>query len=287
MFTSNKLWRTIATTLVYCVMTSFAGWCNAAAAEQLLFGDEKLTTKVNQRSFKKEKEDLEVYIDACTTKEEVTFDESERDTRLATEFKQIFKMAEAGAGLAPSCEPGKTRSVKRTYNLKFVRGQVKIKATTNDESKSEVINVITGPAEHWYLGIDLPVQNKKTLKYDTASKSLLPQGTGNQLYLSMNYFFGDDVFLADSQHELKRFSGKIFIAAQSKPMDSVGIGIGYRLPKIGVFDLNQFEIFAGRFWTKEDAILAGTPQLNSATAKNWKLGISYNLSESLGWVKVK
>lgn len=154
-------------------------------------------------------------------------------------------------------------------------------------TQEHTVTVIKGSPEHWYLGIDLPVTNSKTLKYDSASNSLLPVGSGHQLYLSINYLIGTDVFEADDASWNKRFSAKAFIAAQSRPFDSVGLGIGYRLRGWKALDLNGFEFFAGHFWTKQDELASGGAQLNTGTKGSWRFGISYDLSTGLGWLNLK
>src|SRR5207245_7989677 len=125
------------------------------------------------------------------------------------------------------------------------------------------IAVVTGPKQHLHIGVDLPVSQRKSLKYDAGSKSLQPQNDNPQLYLTLNWYLGD---LAANQDKLPaitadRISIKAFVLANSRPLDSYGLGVGYQLPKFGAVDLSPLSIFLGRFWTKQDAVSsAGAPE---------------------------
>jgi len=126
------------------------------------------------------------------------------------------------------------------------------------------------------------------LKYDSATKTLQPQGDNPQVYISINYSFGDVVsdentFKAVS---LDRLQLKALFLAGKRPLDSVGLGVGYQLPRIDAVDLSALSIFAGRFWTKQDAVSAqGAPQTNVSTAHDWRVGITYDVAQGLKWIK--
>ena len=131
------------------------------------------------------------------------------------------------------------------------------------------------------MGFDLPVSNRKTLKYDQATKSLLPQDQNPQIYLSFNYSFADVV-----SEEKNTLSLKLMLQASSRPLDSVGLGLGYRLPQNLLGDSSSLSLFAGRFWTKQDGMTAGGDGLlNQSTGKDWRFGISYDFSTGLPWIK--
>jgi len=233
------------------------------------------------RSFNGKDQEISVYVDLCKAKDEVLFEESERQTRIASDFEKLVKTIVFPAE-APPC-PNWT---KKPYTLKFARSLVKVTATSIDGKDKESVTIVTGPEEHWYMAIDLPVTSSKTLKYDSSSKELVPQGNNHQLYLSINYLVGD-VMSSKWKSWYDPFSAKLLVAAQSKPLDSVGVGVGYRLPKIDAWDLslNSFEIFVGRFWTKQDKISDGQPQLNMSTRQSWLVGVSYNFDDGLKWVR--
>jgi hypothetical protein len=103
-----------------------------------------------------------------------------------------------------------------------------------------------------------------------------------QLYLSL-YHCQTDVVAGKNTWSLK-----LLLLASSRPLDSVGLGIGYRLPDniAGIGDLSALNLFAGRFWNRQDGISAGGDvQLNQSTGKDWRFGISYDFSTALPWTK--
>jgi hypothetical protein len=256
-------------------------------APRLLFGDKEGKTKVKTRSFAssedKNNDSVSVWIDDCKTKE-VKFEETERSTRIASDIQALLKQIagpKAAAAPVPCPNP-----VEKTQTLGHKRASVKVTATGKEDGAQETVTILTGPPEHWYMAVDLPGTNSKTLKYDSGTKQLVPQGTGHQLYISVNYYLGDVLAPLDTP-AYGRFSGKLLVAAQSKPFDSVGLGLGYRLPNISAlnWDLSSFEMFVGRFWTKQDAVNGTDPQLNSGTARSWRVGVSYNFDDGLKFLK--
>jgi hypothetical protein len=228
---------------------------------------------------------ISVYIDSCKV-DDVEFVETKRQTRFASDMALLIGKL-AGAAKA-ACTPNYV--LYQSNELQFDRASVKISALKGNKEVS-AITVITGPEEHAYLSLDLPVNNTKTLKYDTASKSLIPQNTNPQMYLGFNYLWGDIASPVDSKSYkdasiFDRISAKFMVSASSRPLDSYGIGIGLRLPQLSSsIDLTSFTIFAARIWSKEDAITNGLVQYNDSKKASTRFGISYDLGTGLKWVK--
>jgi hypothetical protein len=235
----------------------------------------------NTRAMHTEGDVLTYYFDPNNVSGDVQFIETKRDTVLLTQLKALVSAVtnkQKGA-LLPECSLQEV-----TYTLKFKRSNLKIIAKSIDEKSEKDFVVVTGPKENWYLGFDLPINSNKTLKYDQATKSLLPQDQNPQLYLSFNYSFSDVALTSSPKNNT--WSLKLLLLASSRPLDSYGLGIGYRLPEVtGVVDLSSFSLFAGRFWYKQDSIAGGVGQLNQSTGKDWRVGITYDFSTGLPWIK--
>lgn len=141
-----------------------------------------------------------------------------------------------------------------------------------------------GPTEHLSLSVDLPVSNRKTLKYDEASHSLKPKDDKAQVYLGINYSLGD-VIRSDTVRD--RTDIKVMILASKRPLDSYGVGVGHRLSALNFLgkELKGLSLFAGYFTTRQDKIEAGAPQENEGRTKQWRVGVSYDLSTGGGLLK--
>jgi hypothetical protein len=212
----------------------------------------------------------------------VNFEEKERNTRFYNDLQAILGAGTSKKALAipkPKCQDYR-------YPLKYKRASVTV--TAYDESGKSVgsVVVVTGPPEHLYLGLDLPVNNRKTLKYDSTSNSLLPQSSSPELYLSFNLLAGDILAQASDVHWYEDFSGKLLIRAASRPLDSVGVGVGYRLGKLSAlgYSLDALSVFVARVWTKQDALTNGRLTVNGATATSWRFGITYDVGTAAKWV---
>jgi hypothetical protein len=246
----------LGASLLRCALILFALVCTAVPspghAETLVFEDNKLTVPLT-RLLVSAGTEVEVFYDSCKVGE-VTFVEESRDLKIVSQFREIIKQV-GGKAPGATCNSPQIDSAK--YVLKYKRATLKVKVIRIDTEGSEEVDVVTGPAEHWYLGIDLPVTNSKSLKYDSGTQSLLPKAEGQRLYLSLNYTFADDLFkeAPEDYFTTKRLSAKALITASSKPLDSVGLAL--------------------------------VPQFDTSTKKSWRIGVAYNLSDGLGWVTKK
>lgn len=261
------------------------------STNNVFFQDETLSAPISTRDTGTKKgNNIKVYVDGCKYSN-VKFDEQERHSRIYNDFSALLgkiKSAKSVAGVT-SCGPE-----FYTYALKYDRAQLKLTAFDSNGKETSTMNIVTGPEEHFYLGLDLPVNSRKILKYDATTKSLVPTDTNPQFYLSFNYFIGDLAATSESGVNDERHgfvSLKAFVMATSRPLDSYGLGVGYQLAKkINIrnkdWDFSAINLFAGRFWYKQDAITAaGTALFNQSTTSNWRFGLTYDLGTALGWVK--
>ncbi|MCZ6678892.1 MAG: hypothetical protein O7E52_16795 [Candidatus Poribacteria bacterium] len=89
--------------------------------------------------------------------------------------------------------------------------------------------------------------------------------------------------LSDNLEKKDRFLYKFMLEASDNPLDSFGIGVGFRFNsrKIGDQTLTSFIAFVGSFWTKEDDISNGVAKKNDSYTQDWGIGISYSLDKAI------
>jgi hypothetical protein len=260
----------------------------------LLFTDPICTNPIqsrygdDERDGTKMKNPYAVYT--CNTVSKVTFTEKERKSRIQSDLKAVFDSLKKGgvAVASPACD-----STPKTYQLKYGRGTLDVKAVNDKGEELQSNTVITGPVEHWFLGLDLPVTSQKTLKYDSATQTLKPREKDAQFYLSLNYLLGD--VLADMGDDSnwgkwkEHISIKLFVRASSRPFDSAGVGLGFKLPdfrseKVDL-GLSALSLYGGYFWTKQDELKDGAPDLNGGRDAQWRVGVTFDLESMIKAVK--
>lgn len=263
--------------------------------KQLLFSDSQCTKPIESRygDDKNEFTDGELNnpyrVYACNEVVKVTIGEKKRKSRIQQDFEAVIDSIKPGTKAQGAAEPTCTLWEQQ---LQFQRGTLEVKGLGEDGETLQAKPVISGLAEHWFLGLDLPVTDQKTLKYDSATGTLQPREKDVQLYLSLNYLFGDvlaDVDEGEASKGLGSFSFKIFMRASSKPLDSAGVGLGYRLPKISMnklnLDVSGVNLFVGHFWTKEDAIEGGVAKPDSERDAQWRVGVTFDVGSMIKAVK--
>ncbi len=87
---------------------------------------------------------------------------------------------------------------------------------------------------------------------------------------------------AGKQSLLKHLFLKGMIRAAKKPLDSFGVGLGYRFPEVNVLglDISSISIFAALVWSNEEL-----EDKSEIKKRQILLGISYNLDKALKWLK--
>lgn len=164
-------------------------------------------------------------------------------------------------------------------------------ATDKDAKPAASASVITGTAEHWFLAGDGLVDSAKTLKWDSATRTLKSDKAPEQLYLSANYMWGD-LYGSYKPYDVNRMALKFMVLPSRKPFDSVGLGLGYRVAE-GSFRSSAdatpasdggFMVFAGVFWTRADGIDAAGNRTDGSRERSVRVGVSYSLDTLLGWL---
>ncbi len=209
-------------------------------------------------------------------KPEIKFEEMPRKTQFAKDITQLVKMVLVLGmkGEVTGIEVGRS-----TYRLTERRALLSVSAAW--QKKEKKVEMITGPREHWFLSADLPVTKLSDVKFVSDPGTLEPKETPKHFYLGVNVMVGD--ILAGRQNLSKNFFLKGMLKISKSPLDSYGIGIGYRFPNVRVIgvDISSFSVFASLIWSKE-----GTEGENNGLKKRQFLfGVSYNLDKAMGWIK--
>jgi hypothetical protein len=230
---------------------------------------------------------------------DIQIEEKERNSRFYEDLRSVIGKF---GGAEKSATGTKCPDLEKTHEQQYPRSTLTVTAVAASGEKENVSRtIVAGPKEHLYLGIDLPVTQRKTLKYDNSTRTLQPNGDSPQLYLSVNYMLGDVLTSEDAKDpktkkyvrpalDWERLSVKAMVLASKRPLDSFGIGIGYQVPKIDWLglDLSSTSIFLGRFWTKQDAIADdGSGLTNASTQRAWRIGITYDVGAGLKWLNTK
>lgn len=245
------------------------------------FKDRQLTQPFPSRVLSGKGATIEVFYDTCQVTGKVSFKEEERNSRIRSELLQLVKaVAGPQASSTDVCTTGMA-----SYVTKYTRSTLTISAPVKDD-KVETRTVLVGPIERLFLGVDLPVGDRKTLQYDEESKSLVPKDKAAQLYLSLNIASGDVLTATEDLKSLDRLSLKLMVKASSHPLDAYGIGVGYRLRGFDSLDLNGFSVFVAYLIDKQDGVAGGVPQFDQNKRKVWRAGISYDLGTALKWLKL-
>ncbi len=201
--------------------------------------------------------------------------------------KNFTPLAAAAAPSAPLLCTYVWKDISLTDNVGTVTIKAAAPKATGDSSSVTAV-VITGKDEHWFLTGDAVVTSIKQLKYDTTTHSLTEQNVPSQLYLGINYMRGD-LYTDVPGASWDRVVYKVMVAASKTPFNSIGLGLGYRFAD-GIFTNEKtsnsgFEVWAGRFWTKEDQVTGTVVNTDSVYAGKWAFGISYSLGTLMNWIK--
>ena len=191
--------------------------------------------------------------------------------------------------------------VPRTYLLTMPRATADLTAVVGanaadalragnaDDKDKAARELITGPTEHWFISGDAIVRGVKEIKYDSTAKTVVERDKPEQFYLGINWQWGD-VLAREKAFSTNRLVGKVMFLPAKHPFDSVGVGLGYRFVD-GVFSAQDgvsggLVLFGGHFWSKNDKVDATTGAVTqSGRSQSWRVGLSYDVSTLLGWLK--
>lgn len=224
---------------------------------------------------------LEVFYDPCIVSGKIEFKETERNSQIHEDIIILVKKI-----ADPKNDGSDCKLTSSKYKTKYKRSNITITAKTDEDKVLGTKALVVGPNENLSLGLNLPINNRKTLKYDSASGKLLPQDDAPLLYLSLDLTPGDVLTSPDDSKEWKdRFTIKAMVEASSHPVRSYGLGIGYRFSTINSIDLTGLSVFIGYFRAKQDTLNNEMTGPNQGVKNSWRWGISYDLGTALKWAK--
>lgn len=224
----------------------------------------------------------------------VQFKETERNSAIIDEIIKIGQTLIGGGSIAGGYKPAATGQTEQPpfyctfeneYTLSEKRANMTItlspqnlpspgaQAKGTDITASDAISgsFITGPEENWFLTLDATVNTIKQLKYDTTNKAVTMQNKPGYFYLSLDRQVGDALTDYDTW-SANNFVVKLMVSANSTPLESVGLGLGYVL-KHGVLGTDKnipFQLFVGAFRTSGSGPGAGAKI-------SYGIGLSYNI----------
>ncbi len=240
-----------------------------------------------------------VYVEwqagTCALSEDVVFhvEETSRKTALATGISAVVKTILDKQSMWAAVQPQPLQLCFTAFKQVLINDRATAEVSVSfksspDEKASK--QLITGPAEHWFLSGDAIVKGAKELKYDPDKKAIFSRDKPEQLYLGINWMVGD-VYSRYDRLSTQRAVLKLMILPSRHPFDSVGVGVAYRFAD-GVIDFESglkptggFMVFAGHFWTKNDTVDASGNTTQDGRSRSWRIGVSYGLDSLLGWVK--
>lgn len=210
--------------------------------------------------------------------------EVKRKSRISEDIGTLVKVYDSIAGAPKSFGVGDDSLVDiKTHTLTEKRSTLTVDVKVKQGEKARITSntsYLTGPAEHFFLSADLPVDEVKELKYDAENKTLVEREKPSKFYIGVNAMWGD-VVSNDYNNWYDGLFLKAMLLADSDPLDSYGIGVGYRFKQ---FDAASF--FVSYIVSKEDDIAADGSNLpNEGDNDEIRFGVSLNLDRALTWLK--
>lgn len=243
----------------------------------------KYRKAVGQRWISKKKDNLDVYVFHTGKKAEIKIEEKKRKTKIAQDVSVLTKLV---ITYLTKGEAAGIALTEKRFRLEKQNGTLLVSACLNRDEKNldqkeEKMEIITGPTEHWFLSADLIMLKMSKVKFVGDQGDIEPKETPKIFYLGVNWMIGD--ILKERQNLLKNFFIKGMVKFSKKPLDSYGIGIGYRFPKVKVLgvDISSFSVFTALLWTKEQT----EDKTKELTKRQFQFGLSFNLDKALGWIK--
>src|SRR5207253_1995503 len=168
--------------------------------------------------------------------------EERRRTEFENNLSTLAKIVQKVVGTsfaAGDTTPSSIRAFRTEYLLTQVRAQLTVtataapKATSKMQTATATANVVTGPTEHLYIAADVPVYKTKDVKYDSTGHTVGTKEDPSTFYAGVSFLLGD--VLSDHRKLHENIVLKGLVKISKHPLDSYGLGIGYRLPALKRF----------------------------------------------------
>ena len=121
--------------------------------------------------------------------------------------------------------------IHKNFPLQFTRG--KLTQVVSVDGRQATVQALTGPQEDVFVGANLPMD------YFTTRGGTVPLASQpHEFYLSLDYIPFGDLYLQDLQPDVH-----LFAKVAADPFDSIGVGLGARLPNLWAFmDLSNVTV---------------------------------------------
>jgi hypothetical protein len=215
----------------------------------------------------------------------VKVEETETETRFSADVKTLFKIITKIQGAGVGDQPPVFGSIQK-YVLTKKRAKLKITAKPNEktikdgEPPEASVEIRTGPTEHVFLSASLPVTKIKDLKFDDDGKTIQPADTPSEFLIGVDFMVGD--LLAEKRQFFDGFTLKTFVTPSKRPLENVGIGVGYRLPRVDIlgFSLDNVTPFGAAIRVSRTDATTGEENVEMKFVG----GLSFNLDKALDWL---
>jgi hypothetical protein len=140
---------------------------------------------------------------------------------------------------------------------------------------------ITGKPEHFFLSADVVLSSAGKLQFDSSSQQLKAVNDPSVFFVGFNYLFGD--MKDEAKSILQSLAVRFDVLGSKRPWESVGVALAIRGTHFGI-NLETVSPSVGWYWTQQDAIVNGTPRINSTRSSVVRVGVAVNLDKALDWV---
>ena len=187
---------------------------------------------------------------------------------------------------APQGEAGGT-SKDEDPNGKASSPSAKKPSTSNPDTTRAQAQLVTGPAEHWFLSVNLPLTKLSGIALNDSGVGV-PKEKPSSFLIGVNFLLGDLLSLGRGHTSpvgwLSGVGAGFVVEASSHPLESLGFIGSYRFAARGMygFELDTLSPFVGAEKTKsESKSTDGT--VHTKDVYKFVFGVSFNLDKALSW----
>jgi len=184
---------------------------------------------------------------------------------------------------------GISQSLSPTNTQLHPTGQAQDATQAADTTlQTAAITITTGPTEHWYLSTSVPLSSIKELQYVDSTGTFEPRDKPKRFLVGANFLMGD--ILSDKHSLIGGLAPGVFVEASSKPFESFGLSVSYRLPAWNAsgVELDLITPFWGLIRTENDSRSeSGSVKIDEHVVFKGAWGISLNLDKVASWLSGK
>ena len=229
---------------------------------------------------------------------DLKIEEKARETQFSSDVATLFK-----AVATKLVAPGKTTLSKTVWRLEKTRAILTIQAGSKgtertsgppkDGGESQPakqpqtagVSLTTGPPEHWYLSVSVPLTTTKEFRYMETSGTLEPREKPKRFLVGANFLVGD--VLSESHKVYGGLALGVVVEASSNPFDSFGVTVSYRLPRLTALGLG-FDLVTP-FWglirsTSDARTASGAVERDARSVLKCAVGMSLNIDKVASWL---